>query len=392
MTQIRYATAKRIVFVSLEPWDEVWRRNQFVCRELAERGWELLFVEPAADWSAGLRRRDWSQFQRRPLWSPEDLPRIRVARPVKIAPRSMKVGRSLNARMMRFFLDDHVSKDVRKSTVLWINDQSTVPLAKAGNWGRVIYDVTDDWTIGFKNDRLNEQIRLDDMAMCQLADTVIVCSEQLQELKQPIAQKVELIPNGVKVEHYATVGHLPVPGLVHEWRKPVLMYTGSLHPARLDMTLLKGLAKRWPGTVALVGPDYLGDARAGLQSLQNIVMTGAVPYQELPSWMSAASALIVPHLVTPFTESLNPLKLWEYLASGLPVVSTPVAGFRGYPNLVALAETADSFLSACERAVSGGAVAEAERRAAVADHSWAARVDRIEQVITGGDRNSSWAS
>ncbi len=53
--------------------------------------------------------------------------------------------------------------------------------------------------------------------------------------------------------------------------------------------------------------------------------------------MRAFDVCLTPHLVTPFTESLNPIKLWEYLAAGKPIVATPVAGFREYPELVRLA-------------------------------------------------------
>jgi teichuronic acid biosynthesis glycosyltransferase TuaH len=66
-----------------------------------------------------------------------------------------------------------------------------------------------------------------------------------------------------------------------------------------------------------------------LQRTGRVHLTGAVPYAEVPEYMRAFDVCITPHRMTLFTESLNPIKLWEYLAAGKPIVSTDVAGFRG---------------------------------------------------------------
>jgi glycosyltransferase involved in cell wall biosynthesis len=136
--------------------------------------------------------------------------------------------------------------------------------------------------------------------------------------------------------------------------------------------------------VVLVGPNHLTPAQRGRLALPNVYMTGPVPYREIPGYMSGFDVCITPHLVSAFTESLNPIKLWEYLAAGKPIVSTAVAGFRDFPEHVRIAEAAGGakgFVAACREALAEPTGSAAARRREAQRHSWEARVDAIEAVI-----------
>jgi glycosyltransferase involved in cell wall biosynthesis len=98
--------------------------------------------------------------------------------------------------------------------------------------------------------------------------------------------------------------------------------------------------------------------------------------------MRAFEACFVPHHVTPFTESLNPIKLWEYLAAGKPIVSTPVAGFREFGHLVSLASCASSMADALKEAMTEPPARGDARRLEAARHSWSSRVDSIEATLS----------
>ena len=151
------------------------------------------------------------------------------------------------------------------------------------------------------------------------------------------------------------------------------------------MPLIEALAKRFSsGTIALVGPNMLGEAdRQRLAACGNVVLTGPVPYAQIPETMRAFDVCITPHLITPFTESLNPIKLWEYLAAGKPIVAANVAGFRDYPQFVRLASGADDFAQAVEAALMEDPSAAEARRSEARRHSWNSRLDQIADVLDG---------
>jgi glycosyltransferase involved in cell wall biosynthesis len=262
-----------------------------------------------------------------------------------------------------------------------------------------LYDITDDWTTFTQSPRHTALIRRQDAALCHKADAVIVCSQKLLDLKRPlIAGKVRkqedasavggglhLIPNGVDADHYAKIGDPsfpPAPAAAH-WPKPVFGYTGTIHPDRVDLPLLSHLAATLQkGSLVLVGPNHLPpETLARFTTRKNVFFTGPVPYREIPAYMQAFDVCITPHRMTPFTESLNPIKLWEYLAAGKPIVSTNVAGFRDYPQHVSIASTPEDFTRALSAALAEDPAKPRARRAEARRHSWESRVEQVESVI-----------
>jgi len=112
---------------------------------------------------------------------------------------------------------------------------------------------------------------------------------------------------------------------------PTATYAGTLHEDRLDVELLLRTADALTGEgrILLVGPNSLSETNTDrLLGHPRIVALGARPWTDIPAYLQHSEVLLVPHVVNAFTESLDPLKLYEYRAVGRPVVSTDVAGFR----------------------------------------------------------------
>lgn len=375
-----------LIFVSMENWDEVWRRNQFLCAGLARRSPEsrILFVGLPRDVTNDLRRGRLPSLGSADEAAP-GLPNVTLTRPLKLLPNTLAVGRRVNEALFRA----HVRRAARRlglrSYVLWLNPHSAVHMAGCLGEQAVVYDITDDWTTLTQSPALARLTVEQDAALCRRADAVIVCSQRLLEMKRGLAPSLHLIPNGVDAAHYERVldGDGPPPAPMGGWPRPVLGYTGSIHPDRVDIALVESLARRFPqGTVALVGPDMLpeGDRRR-LRACPNVVLSGPVPYAQVPDVMRAFDVCITPHRVSAFTESLNPIKLWEYLAAGKPVVATDVAGFRDFPQFVRIAQDAEGFARAVEDALREDPALGEARRAEARRHSWDARLDDVLGVL-----------
>jgi glycosyltransferase involved in cell wall biosynthesis len=214
-----------------------------------------------------------------------------------------------------------------------------------------------------------------------------VCSQQLFDDKSALVdpERLHLIQNGVHISHYETVTDtsLPVHDLAQNWAKPIFGYTGTIHGDRVDVNLITGIAQAYPSaTIAMVGPNLLEVAdQQALNQFSNIVFTGAQPYSELSDIMRSFDVCMVPHLVTPFTESLNPIKLWEYLAAGKPIVSTNVAGFRDFPELLFVSPTHDDFKENLSVALSADKSAANDRQDVAKLHSWDSRLHDVMLVL-----------
>lgn len=380
----------RIVFVSLEPWDEIWRRNQFLCDGLLRRSesTQILFVHPPYDNSYAIRSRNFAKIQlSASLVSGGYEGRLQLFTPTKWCPNSLPLGRKLNELSLIKQIKGALALLRWSATHLWINQHEAASLLDVGIAAQSIYDITDDWTKFSGNQSQLDLITSQDATLCKSCDHVIVCSQQLFEDKAKFVEldRLHLIPNGVHVEHYEPVVNTswPVHKIAANWTKPVFGYTGTIHGDRVDVNLIASVAKSYPSaTIAMVGPNLLEQTdQHKLDQLSNIVCTGSQSYLELPAIMRAFDVCMVPHLVTPFTESLNPIKLWEYLAAGKPIVSTNVAGFRDYPDLVRISETYDKFINDLSSSLVEDKSKIGARKSVAQQHSWDARVDEVIRVL-----------
>lgn len=330
-----------VICCSLERWDEVWRRSQFLAAELLRLQPELrlLFVEQAVDIPWSLAHRGWAPLARlRPIG---ETGRCWAVRPRKWLPRRMWAGvdRSLGHQVVAA-----ASSLGLRDPLLWINDSTYATLVEETGW-RTVYDVTDDWLLEtYRPAELSRQ-RRNDQWLVERANDVVVCSPNLAESRGQ-DRSVHLIPNGVDVDHLRRLQARPkdLPS------GPVALYAGTLAETRLDVDLCIGTARelRDRATLVFVGPNSLSAQSTRELQHAGALLLGARSYQVLPGYLQHADVVVVPHRVTPFTESLDPIKARELVAVGRPTVSTPVAGFRdlGPPVTVVPAERFAAELSA----------------------------------------------
>lgn len=345
-----------VALLSLEPWDDVWRRNQYFAANLVRSGAvsRLLFLEPPALHPSGARRR-------------EPIPGIHVV-PLQLRiPKRLGGLAELGLRMRTGVL--------RGADVLWVNDPALgVHCLRAGQ--AAVYDVTDDWrSYDFPPRILRRIVRAED-ELARRATTV-VCSAELQgRWQERYGIDAAVVHNGVDVDAWRTAEPRKYGG-----PGPHVGYVGTLQPERLDIDLVLEVADhRAVGQVHLVGPDSLGDAaRSRLQAHRKVVLHPPVPAAEVPSWTKGLDVVLSPHRITPFTLSLDAIKSYEYLVSGRSVVATPTSGFqhlRDRPGVRVAAPT--EFAVAVDDAVCGqptGAISK------IGDLDWATRANQFASFL-----------
>ncbi|MDB5334093.1 MAG: hypothetical protein JWP03_5244 [Phycisphaerales bacterium] len=187
----------------MENWDEIWRRNQFVCAELARRWPEvkILFVGLARDVSHGLRRGSVAALRQAASSKVPGFENIVVTHPLKLLPNSVRLGREANEGMARRQVRRVAKEMGLRNPVLWLNPHYAVHMAGRMGERGVIYDITDDWISLSQSDRQRDLVRRQDAELCRRADSVIVCSQRLFELKCEMARDLHLVHHGVDADH-----------------------------------------------------------------------------------------------------------------------------------------------------------------------------------------------
>jgi glycosyltransferase involved in cell wall biosynthesis len=164
-----------------------------------------------------------------------------------------------------------------------------------------------------------------------------------------------------------------------------LGYAG-LVSSRLDLPLLAELAERRPEwSLVLVGeiaPTGCEAELARLAGLPNVTLAGLRPAAEMPGIIARWDVGLIPYRVNEETRHASPLKLYEYLAAGLPVVSADVPAVRPFAGLIEIAGGTEETVAAVARALAADSpAARAGRRAAVREHSWDARVESLSEML-----------
>ena len=213
------------------------------------------------------------------------------------------------------------------------------------------------------------------------ADRVSVTSAPLATLaRSGGARDPRVIGNGVEVDRFQSA--TPASNLPGDPRAPIFGYVGSLH-SWFDVPLVRSLARSQPGArVVLVGPAHPATreelARAGSEA-PNLHWLGPRPYADVPSIVRAFRVGLIPFRRTPLTEAVNPVKLYEYAAAGVPCVTTRFTDeVRSWDPVARVADTEEEFLGACA-ALASAAPDPAPLVRFAREHDW----DEIARTFVG---------
>jgi len=203
---------------------------------------------------------------------------------------------------------------------------------------------------------------------------VAAVSPALLETIQPTGPSA-VVPNGVDPEEWVSPG--PAPAWFTDLPGPRLLYVGSLE-SRVDVGAIATAAKALPdASFALVGP-MLDEAHFQLlRGLANVHFFPPASRGEVVALVASADACLIPHVDTPLTRAMSPLKLYEYLAGGAPVAALDLAPIRSVSPRVLIR---DDLTEAIGAALAVGRASEPERREFAQVNSWRQRQESIVQM------------
>lgn len=244
----------------------------------------------------------------------------------------------------------------------------------------VIYHCVDEYS-EFSGVPKDVIIRME-QALVRRADVVFTSAEKLAAERRAINPRTHFIPHGVDVAHFsrAVDAATTTAPAVAALPKPVIGFFGLLADW-VDLDMIGALARarpRW--SFALVGKTQT-DLQP-LRGLRNVHLLGQQPYAALPSYCRGFDVGLIPFRMNELTLRVNPLKLREYLAAGLPVVSTPLPEVVRYQGVVRIAVNKDGFLQEIEAALKERSSEEDRRRVeAMRREGWEARVADMSGVV-----------
>lgn len=309
-------------------------------------------------------------------------PNLFVANPLVLPLPGVETAERLNAAVLAGWLRRFCRRHGMARPILWTFKPYVNRLVGRLGERMVIYHCVDEYA-AFSGVPQEALLRME-RDLVRRAHIVFTSSEQLCAERRAVNPNTHFIRHGVDVAHFSRAldPATPVPDDVRSLPRPVIGFVGWLADW-VDLDLVRALAlarPRW--SFALVG-QITTDLRP-VQKLANVHLLGHKPYGSLPGYCRGFDVGIIPFRLNTLTLRANPLKLREYLAAGLPVVSTPLPEVARYDGLVGLADDVEGFLAAIEAALGQRSEAMALRRVeAMRSEGWPARVEQISALIGG---------
>lgn len=349
-----------ILFATAD-WDEpYWTNKQHCATTLASLGVKVLYVE-----SIGLRKpkanspKDIKRIIRRIrkaaysylVWPAKSSTGIYVVSPLALPGNGPS---SFRAKINTWLLDILIKLSVERlrfrNAILWAYHPLIGSCLDMPQVSRALYHCVDDLSavpgIDAKNFRQAEVKFIKQVNCCY------VTAPNLLKKCLPYNSSTQYLANVVDIEHFSqaegSMKECPIP--LRAIPEPRIVYHGVLSDFKVDFGLLVECAQLRPNWSFVV----IGEEREGqrdplvvkLRRLKNVYFLGYIPYKDMPSYLNNMNAGILPSLINQYTKSMFPMKFYEYIATGLPVVSTPLDFTKSVGAGLLVSENAAGFVDA----------------------------------------------
>lgn len=307
-------------------WNFVFQRPQHLLTRAARTQLVIYFEEPV-----------YEQVSRPFLRTAEPAPNIRVLTPV--LPEGTSHAQAID--LQRSLLDNTLASINYDRLVLWYYTPMALPFTDHIDYDVCVYDCMDELS-AFRN-APRELVQMERLLM-QRADVVFTGGQSIYEAKRRLHKSIHPFPSSIDVAHFHKARR-PSPDPMDQASipHPRVGFAGVIDE-RLDVKLVHHAATRMPDVqFVMVGPVVKIDP-ADLPRLPNIHWLGGKSYGELPAYMAHWDMGWMPFALNEATRYISPTKTPEFLAAGLPVVSTAIVDVvrsYGAQGLVQIADAED---------------------------------------------------
>lgn len=305
---------------------------------------------------------------------------IFVLNPLAIPTYGTEAVKSFNERFLRRQVKNAMRNLNFQNPVNMVFNPAAGLLAGKLGETKLIYYCVDEYT-AFTG--VSAGLKEIEENLFKTADLVIVSAEKLLESKKQFNKNTFIIRHGVDFSHFRKALHksTEIPAEIENLPKPIIGFHGLLADW-VDFELLKKTAEYFKdGSVVLIGKIAV-DAEQRIKILDgvsNIHFLGRKPYAELPNYCKGFDVALNPFAINDLTLAANPLKVREYLAAGLEVVSTDIPEVR-ILDYCRIGENHAGFIRQIEESLDNPK-SKVEISDSIKDESWEARVDELREIM-----------
>ena len=305
-------------------------------------------------------------------------PNIWVLTPLAIPFYGSELVRAANGALLKAQIERAMQQLGFEDVISWSFLPSSAPVSGALGESLVVYHCVDEFSAF--SDAPAQEIRELERRLLLKSDVVICSSENLRADKARVNSNAHLVQHGVDLEHFAKAfsAATTVPDDLKGAPGPIIGFWGLIADW-VDLPLIRHVADAFSGGTVVL----LGDSKTNTKPLdgaRNIRVLGRKPYADLPRYAKAFDVALMPFKVNELTLAANPLKVREYLAAGLPVVSTAIPEVERL-GVCRIGKDADGVVREIAAAIAAGPGPSEVRAAQVRGEGWEARVAEMQEIV-----------
>lgn len=384
-------TNQECIMFSTADWDEpYWTNKQHTAKSLSECGYKVLYIE-----SVGLRApnvgskkdlsRIWNRLKKGLLsvifGAEKRDDNIWVLAPLLIpAAQKYPILDKFNTALLRWLIKRHCKVNKFKKPLVWTYHPFILNVISEIKHWNLVYHCVDDLSAvpGIDKDSFTAE---EDKLLIQ-SDKVYVTTKNLERRCIKLNSNTEYLSNVADFEHFSqAIEDGEVPDEIKSIPHPRLVYHGVLSDFKVDFQLLIDVATLNPDLNLVI----LGEEREGQQSellselreISNVYLLGYKSYKELPHYLRGMDVGLLPTKINQYTRSMFPMKYYEYLSAGLPVVSTPLLFSESVTDGMLIAQNSTEFSHVIRQQVKNGRLTLDQAIVYVGENTWKSRTEKM---------------
>ncbi|KAA3632189.1 MAG: glycosyltransferase family 1 protein [Calditrichaeota bacterium] len=377
-----------IITFSTQNWADLWTRKQRFSLQFARQGNRVVYIETQFHWVSYFLqfKTQWRRIFLFLTGFRKVEENLYIYTPPILFP-AFQIFPSIakfNNVILAFFVKREMIKHQMTEPVLWMYTHFNKPLVKKLKSKKVLYECVDDYSEA-KGLIKKETVIKQEKETLKQSSAVIVTADSLKPKMLEENNNVHIISNAANIAHFKKAYNsvLSEPDEYKSIQRPRLLFIGALQ-YWVDQELIACLAESHPEwQILFVGPVSVSTKR--LNNFKNIHLLGRKDYDDLPNYLAHSDIALNPYKVDGVAEGCSPLKLYEYLAAGLPVVSTEMPEVRKFEGIVKVAENYNEFIDAVDEFLSMDKQSLDNIKAKSVEistlHSWENRFKKVETVL-----------
>ena len=378
-----------ICFGGEDWWYHHPHSKNHLMRRFARAGNKVIFVNSISMGMVSVRHKDFLPRVTRKLRSYAKLARttdegITVVSPAVVPFFGSGAARTINQHLLATQIGALARSRGLQRPILWIAIPTAVEMVGRLNESLVVYHVSDKYDANTMDHAVDPALitALHNRAL-DSADIIFYSSRKLFEDATRARERSYLLEQAVDFDHWSRVTgeSLTVPTEVADIPRPRLGYFGAIEPWLVDQELIKRAAREHPDWQWV----FIGNKSRGveIESLPNTHFLPPVSYDTLPNYAAGFDVCVLPwDTEKAFTSYGSAIKVREYMATGKPVVISPLPEYEPMRDVLRIARSRDDFLSLVEDALhETGSTLRAQRQAAVKEGTWDARAEFVSNII-----------